>query len=254
MLGTMTTPTTYRVSRGHTCATRSAGGRTTTTAPRNASRNHFRRSVKTGASTGLYDDETFAASVLGKYPQSHEPADTEEARVLWEHGYVALDVRASSEVDFEGKVPDPPRPGSSVGDRVLAVPLVHASRVYDSVAGKKVYKQEPFDADLFVNAVLERCGGGADIDANGAKLLVMDADGGTRAARAARLLNERGFTHVVTVKGGAAAWKAAWDNQMRRRQLPGSFSRGFDSAMFAECNVTAETFGGAGDDTAWVLD
>ena len=251
MLGTMTTPTTYRVSRGHTCARRSAGGRTTTTAPRNASRNHFRRSVKTGASTGLYDDETFAASVLGKYPQSHEPADTEEARVLWEHGYVALDVRASSEVDFEGKVPDPPRPGSSVGDRVLAVPLVHASRVYDSVAGKKVYKQEPFDADLFVNAVLERCGGGADIDA---KLLVMDADGGTHAARAARLLNERGFTHVVTVKGGAAAWKAAWDNQMRRRQLPGSFSRGFDSAMFAESNVTAETFSGAGDDTAWVLD
>ena len=249
MLGTMTTPTTYRVSRGHTRARRSAGGRTT--APRNASRNHLRRSVKTGASTGLYDDETFAASVLGKYPQSHEPADTEEARVLWEHGYVALDVRASSEVDFEGKVPDPPRLGSSVGDRVFAVPLVHASRVYDSVAGKKVYKQEPFDADLFVNAVLERCGGGADIDA---KLLVMDADGGTRAARAARLLNERGFTHVVTVKGGAAAWKAAWDNQMRRRQLPGSFSRGFDSAMFAESNVTAETFGGAGDDTAWVLD
>lgn len=68
------------------------------------------------------------------------------------------------------------------------------------------------------------------------------------------MLNERGFTHVVTVKGGAAAWKAAWDNQMRRRQLPGSFSRGFDSAMFAESNVTAETFSGAGDDTAWVLD
>lgn len=247
MLGTMTTPTTYRVSRGHTCARRSAGGRTTTTAPRNASRNHFRRSVKTGASTGLYDDETFAASVLGKYPQSHEPADTEEARVLWEHGYVALDVRASSEIDFEGKVPDPPRPGSSVGDRVFAVPLVHASRVYDSVAGKKVYKQEPFDADAFVDAVVERCGG------NGAKLLVMDADGGTRAARAARLLHERGFTHVVTVKGGATAWKGAWDNQMRRRQLPGSFSRGFDSAMFAESNVVAETFGAAGDDTVWVL-
>ena len=48
-----------------------------------------------------------------------------------------------------------------------------------------MYKQEPFDADLFVNAVLERCGGGADIDANGAKLLVMDADGG-RAPREPR--------------------------------------------------------------------
>ena len=42
--------------------------------------------------------------MLRKYPTSHDPADTEEARVLWEHGYVALDVRASSEIDFEGKV------------------------------------------------------------------------------------------------------------------------------------------------------
>jgi hypothetical protein len=40
---------------------------------------------------------------------------------------------------------------------------------------------------------------------------------------------------------------------MRRRQLPGTFSRGFDSAMFAESNVTAETFGAACDDTDWVL-
>ena len=61
-------------------------------------------STRTRASTGLYDDETFATSVLRKYPTSHDPADTEEARVLWEHGYVALDVRASSEIDFEGKV------------------------------------------------------------------------------------------------------------------------------------------------------
>ena len=86
-----------------THARRSAGG--ITARPRNASRDHHRGvSVKTGASTGLYDDETFATSVLRKYPTSHDPADTEEARVLWEHGYVALDVRASSEIDFEGKV------------------------------------------------------------------------------------------------------------------------------------------------------
>lgn len=103
MIGTMTNPTTCRVPCGHTYARRSAGG--ITARPRNASRDHHRGvSVKTGASTGLYDDETFATSVLRKYPTSHEPADTEEARVLWEHGYVALDVRASSEIDFEGKV------------------------------------------------------------------------------------------------------------------------------------------------------
>ena len=69
--------------------------------------------MKTGASTGLYDDETFAASVLGKYPQSHEPADTEEARVLWEHGYVALDVRVPSVADSTApcsrRVTSPPR-------------------------------------------------------------------------------------------------------------------------------------------------
>lgn len=103
MIGTMTNPTTCRVPCGHTHARRSAGR--ITARPRNASRDHHRGvSVKTGASTGLYDDETFATSVLRKYPTSHEPADTEEARVLWEHGYVALDVRASSEIDFEGKV------------------------------------------------------------------------------------------------------------------------------------------------------
>ena len=104
MIGTMSNPTTCRVPCGHTHARRSAGG--ITARPRNASRDHQIRgvSVKTGASTGLYDDETFATSVLRKYPTSHDPADTEEARVLWEHGYVALDVRASSEIDFEGKV------------------------------------------------------------------------------------------------------------------------------------------------------
>lgn len=101
MIGTMTNPTTCRVPCGHTHARRSAGGITARVRP---PRNASRVSVKAGASTGLYDDETFATSVLRKYPTSHDPADTEEARVLWEHGYVALDVRASSEIDFEGKV------------------------------------------------------------------------------------------------------------------------------------------------------
>ena len=76
------------------------------------------------------------------------------------------------------QVPDPPRPGHSVGDRVRAVPLIHASRVYDSTAGKKVYKQEPFDAAAFVDAVVAGCGCDAakPFDAAGAKLLVMDSD------------------------------------------------------------------------------
>ena len=102
MIGTMTNPTPCRVPCGHTHARRSSGG--ITARPRNARDHHRGVSVKTGASTGLYDDETFATSVLRKYPTGHEPADTAAARVLWEHGYVALDVRASSEIDFEGKV------------------------------------------------------------------------------------------------------------------------------------------------------
>ena len=58
--------------------------------------------------------------------------------------------------------------------------MIHASRVYDSAVGKKVYKQEPFDAAAFVNAVVAGCGGDAaePFDAAGAKLLVMDGDGG----------------------------------------------------------------------------
>lgn len=207
-------------------------------------------STRTRASTGLYDDETFAATVLGKYPDSHEMADTEEARVLWENGYVALDVRADAEIDFEGRVPNPPHPGAARGDRVREVPLVRASRVYDSEAGKKVYRQEPVDANAFTQAVAAAC---VSDGGNEAKLLVMDGDGGARAKKAAELLSTSGFRNVVVVRGGANAWKNAWDSTMRRRQLAGSFSRGFDNPMFADSNVTAEEFGASTDDTVWVV-
>ena len=211
--------------------------------------NVSRRDVSSHVSTGLYDDETFAAMVLGKFPDPHETADTEEARVLWENGYVALDVRADSEIEFEGKVPNPARPGVSHGDRVRLAPLVKASRVYDATAGKKVYRQEPVDVNLFVREVNAACSndGGAE-----SKLLVLDDVGGVRARKAAEVLICAGITNVVVVRGGANAWKAAWDGSMRRRQLPGSFSRGFDSPMFADSNVVAESFGVSGDDTVWV--
>ena len=217
---------------------------------RHPRKNVSRRDVSSHASTGLYDDETFAAATLGKFPNQNEMADTEEARVLWENGYVALDVRADSEIDFEGKIPNLPRPGVSQGDRVRLVPLVKASRSYDSTAGKKVYRQEPVDVNAFINAVTTACAGDGG---NGAKLLVMDGDGGARAVKAAEVLTGNGFTNVVVVRGGANAWKAAWDGTMRRRQLAGSFSRGFDNPMFADSNVVAESFGASGDDTVWVV-
>jgi 3-mercaptopyruvate sulfurtransferase SseA len=82
----------------------------------------------------------------------------------------------------------------------------------------------------------------------------MDDSGGVRAKRAESVLTSNGFQSVVVVQGGANAWKSAWDATMRRRQLPGSFSRGFDNPMFADSNVVAEDFGASSDDTVWIVD
>lgn len=203
--------------------------------------------VRANAAAGFFDDPTFALDVLTRFGTANdEHASTEEARVLWEHDFLALDVRATSETEFEGKIPNPPRPGRSSGDRVICVPLVHATRRYDAALGRKVYAQEPVDAEAFAREVTTSAGG-----AEG--LLVMDHVGGARAERAKEILNAHGFERVVVVRGGANAWKSAWDSNMRRRQLPGAFSRGFDSAMFAESNVVAEQFGASADDTVWVV-
>jgi 3-mercaptopyruvate sulfurtransferase SseA len=83
--------------------------------------------------------------------------------------------------------------------------------------------------------------------------LVMDDVGGRRAVRAKEILEARGFGRVVVVEGGANAWKSAWDSNMRRRRLPGAFSRGFDNPMFADSNVVAEEFAPTSDDTVWIV-
>ena len=84
--------------------------------------------------------------------------------------------------------------------------------------------------------------------------MIMDSIGGVRAERAFEILSSNGFSSLVLVDGGVNAWKAAWDATMSRRQLPGSFSRGFDNAMFSDSMVShAETFGSGGDETAWVV-
>mmetsp|Transcript_8755 Transcript_8755/g.32577 ORF Transcript_8755/g.32577 Transcript_8755/m.32577 type:complete len:242 (-) Transcript_8755:71-796(-) len=207
-----------------------------------------RRLALARAGTGLFDDPEFAARVLASFPAAGATANAEEARVLWENGYVALDVRARAEVEFEGNVPNPPKPGASAGDRVLAVPLVDATRAYDAQAGRKVYKQQIVDANAFVAAVRAANGG---VERG---VLVMDDSGGVRAKRAESVLTSNGFQSVVVVQGGANAWKSAWDANMRRRQLPGSFSRGFDNPMFADSNVVAEDFGASSDDTVWIVD
>lgn len=232
-----------------------ARSRALQSAQKKLSQNHIRalltrraRSlVRLNASAGFYDDPSFASDVLTRFGATNDAhASAEEARVLWEDDFLALDVRATSEIEFEGKIPNPPRPGRSIGDRVICVPLVRATRRYDASVGKKVYAQEPVDAEAFARAAADAAGG-----AKG--LLVMDHVGGARAVRAREILLAHGFERVVVVRGGANAWKSAWDSNMRRRQLPGAFSRGFDSAMFAESNVVAEQFGASADDTVWVV-
>jgi len=253
-----TARTTARTTAAARAAARADGrrGRGGPALARTTGRRRARRATtaRRDATTGLFDDETFARATAATFEGEGEDgtaraeATTEEARALWERGWLALDVRANAEVDFEGKTPNPPRPGASAGDRVIAVPLVRASRVYDAAAGKKVYRQEAVDADAFARAVTAACGG-----SNDAKLMVMDDVGGCRAVRAKEILAASGFERVVIVRGGANAWKSAWDSNMRRRRLPGSFSRGFDNPMFADSNVVAEEFGASADDTVWIV-
>jgi rhodanese-related sulfurtransferase len=207
-----------------------------------------RRSIAARASTATFDDAEFAAKTRAAFDaQPHGDATTEQARVLWECGFVALDVRARAEIEFEGKIPNPPKPGAARGDRALEVPLVDATRAYDAELKKKVYAQRPVDARAFEAAVRAALGGCER------GVLVMDDAGGARARRAREILVASGFRSVVAVVGGANAWKRAWDANMRRRQLPGAFSRGFDNAMFAESNVVAEEFGACVDDTVWIV-
>ncbi|CAL6269526.1 unnamed protein product [Bathycoccus prasinos] len=201
--------------------------------------------VVASSSTGLFDCPIFAEKALDKFQQSTSSttkATTEEARVLFENNYIILDCRALDEIDFEGRCSGKPN--------VIEVPLINAKRVYDADAGKKVYKQEKVNAEAFLSSVTAKAGATKD-----AKIMIMDSIGGVRAERAFEILSSNGFSSLVLVDGGVNAWKAAWDATMRRRQLPGSFSRGFDNAMFSDSMVShAETFGSGGDETAWVYE
>jgi rhodanese-related sulfurtransferase len=196
------------------------------------------------SSTGLFDCPIFAEKALEKFQQSTSSttkASTEEARVLFENNFIILDCRAHDEIAYEGRCSGKPN--------VIEVPLINAKRVYDAEAGKKVYKQERVNAETFVSSVTAKAGGSKDTN-----IMIMDSVGGIRAEKAFEILSSNGFSSLVLVNGGVNAWKAAWDANMRRRQLPGSFSRGFDNAMFSDSMVShAETFGSAGDETVWVI-
>jgi len=198
---------------------------------------------------GQYPDADYIAKVQAEFASNgHERVATaEEGRCLWDDGYVILDVRAPCEIEFMGKCPNPPAPGQSKGDCVTVVPLVHAQRRYDAASGKKVYVQTPNDQFL-------REAQRAFPDTS-SKLLVVCSDGRLRATAALALLRGAGYTGAVGMEGGCTLWCREWDQHLRRRNLPGKFSRGFDSPMFVDSNVVAESFGGDDwrDDVQWMV-
>ncbi|EEH56873.1 uncharacterized protein MICPUCDRAFT_68025 [Micromonas pusilla CCMP1545] len=182
----------------------------------------------------LYPDAGFVAKVQSKFP-AQGVASAEEGRCLWDDGYDILDVRAESEIDHAGKCPNPPAPGAAAGTRVTRACLVHAERRYDPELREKVYAQSGVNPSFMAD--VEK----AFQDKN-AKIMVVCGDGRTRATRAVELMRAAGYENVVRLEGGFNLWARAWDQTMRRRNLPGSFSRGFDSPMFADSNVTGEVF------------
>jgi len=204
-------------------------------------------STTSSASTGLYDDVQFQKKTLLKFIETSSAsasATTEESRVLLDFdGWHILDIRAKDEIDFEGRCSGKPKECA----------LIEAKRVYDQELKRKIYKQEPLNENVFVTNVTKSL---MSADTKNVKLIVMDADGGVRAEKAKEILSkiDPPFKNVIIGKGGVNAFKSTWDNNMRRRQLPGTFSRGFDNAMFAESNVVAESFGASGDQpTAWIV-
>eukprot|EP00775_Hariotina_reticulata_P003527 gene3527-3796_t len=142
----------------------------------------------------------FIQATLAEFPETGV-ANVEQARCLYSNGgYTYLDVRSTLEVGEVGKVKDS-----------VNIPFVHASRVYDSEARKKVVKKEPNTE--FIQQIERKFP-----DKQKAKLLVACSDGRQYSIDALEALDEAGYVNLVGLKGGYRSWFSVWDNKLQRRR------------------------------------
>jgi len=186
--------------------------KTTTTARRGAT---MRRNAD--AYNGIYGEphqgftDEYIREVLAAFPEEGI-ADNLEAMILFvAGGYKILDVRAKSEIEFMGNYPR----DQTIGPRIKEVPIINATRKYDSEKGEKCY-QQTVNADF--RKQVEKVFPNKE-----EKIIVSCSDGRNRAIQALETLDEMGYTNIVGLKGGYNLWNRQWDSKLRRRNLPGVF-------------------------------
>ena len=146
-------------------------------------------------------------------------ASNQEAMILFAvGGFDVLDVRSQAEIEFVGNFPTV-RKDKIVGPRFKCIPLINAVRKYDSEVGAKVYVQT-------VNEEFKQQIEKAFPDKE-AKIIVSCSDGRKRAIEALEKLDEMGYANIVGLRGGYNMWNRYWDQNMRRRNLPGAFKEEF---------------------------
>ena len=154
-------------------------------------------------------------------------ANFEQGRVLWDDGWVFLDIRNDQEREFFGKLPNPPK-GTIGGvsevvvvsgpECVADIPLVTSTGYrFDSTAGGKVF-QNQHKNENFIAEVEKRFP-----DKKAAKIVVVCSDGRQRAVHALDMLDEAGYEKLVLLKGGFNLYNRGWDGKLKRRMPHGEF-------------------------------
>ena len=164
-----------------------------------------------------FEDE-IVEEVIEAYPDKGIATNMEAMILFAADDYDVLDVRSKAEIEYVGNYPTAKK-NRAVGERFHMIPLINAKRKYDSKAGEKVYVQTKNEA---FKEEIERTFPDKD-----AKIIVSCSDGRNRAIQALELLDEMGYANIVGLRGGYNMWNRQWDQNMRRRNLPGAFKEEF---------------------------
>jgi len=154
-------------------------------------------------------------------------ANFEQGRVLWDDGWVFLDIRNDQEREFFGKLPNPPKGTIGGVSEVVVVsgpeceadiPLVTSTGYrFDSAAGGKVFQNQRVNEN-FLSEVEKRFP-----DKKAAKIVVVCSDGRQRSVHALDMLDEAGYEKLVLLKGGFNLYNRGWDGKLKRRMPHGEF-------------------------------
>lgn len=143
-----------------------------------------------------FGDAQFMAATVEAFPEKMI-ANPEEARTLFDNGYIFLDVRPQLEYDSIGSVK-----GS------VHIPFVTAKKRFED--GKMIVDLE--DNMQFEAQVEKR------FPDKSQTMMVADSNGQKYLMEVLEILDDMGYTNLVAVKGGFMNWYKHWDNKLNRRR------------------------------------